>query len=242
MNRLELQRLFKAIAARDINMVMVSEASRLSRSIKDFSQIWEFMQAHGCGFLSLRENFDTSTAAGEMMLYSIANFAQFERRQTSKRVSAGFLSRAQRGLWNGGVLPLGYEPDPDKKGSLRIIEKEAKTVQSAFQALLAHGATTKVPYYGHSSQIKREQTLDEKSHRCNPFRVPGRKLEEHVWKEILSLMERPSHREPLFTAIRKLSESRPAEKESQRKEIELVTTEGMLTNLAKRVAELPAPG
>ena len=51
-----------------------------------------------------------------MMLLSVANYAQFERRQTSERVSAGFLARAQRGLWNGGVLPLGYEPDPTKRG------------------------------------------------------------------------------------------------------------------------------
>lgn len=359
LNRPELQRLLKAIAAREIDMVMVSELSRLTRSIKDFSQMWEFMQAHGCGFLSLRENFDTSTAAGEMMLYSIANFAQFERRQTSERVSAGFISRAQRGLWNGGVLPLGYEPDPENRGSLRLIEEEAKVVRAAFQALLtqgsvssaakwlnqngytyraplrggggrarhrhftfdslfrllsnpayaglrvvkakgkkietvpavwpamidpetfaraqkvleagkkqktgresrypyllstriycgecgtplvgisAHGATTKVPYYGHSVQIKREQTLDEKSHRCNPFRVPGRKLEERVWKEVLSLIESPKHREPLFNAVQRLSESKPAQRQTEKLENELRAVEGKLANLAKRIADLP---
>jgi site-specific DNA recombinase len=140
MNRTELKRLLKAIENDEINMVMVSELSRLSRSIKDFSQIWEFMQGHGCAFLSLRENFDTSTAAGEMMLYSIANFAQFERRQTSERVAAGFLSRAQRGLWNGGTLPLGYESDPDKRGSLRIVETEAVIVRTAFESVLSHGS------------------------------------------------------------------------------------------------------
>ena len=77
MNRPELKRLLKDIQAGAITMVMVTELSRLSRSIKDFSEIWEFMQRHECGFLSLRENFDTSTAAGEMMLYSIANFAHY---------------------------------------------------------------------------------------------------------------------------------------------------------------------
>jgi site-specific DNA recombinase len=83
MNRPELQRLLKDIERGEIDLVMVSELSRLSRSIRDFSQIWEFMQAQGCGFMSLRESFDTSNAAGEMLLFSIANFAQFERRQTS---------------------------------------------------------------------------------------------------------------------------------------------------------------
>lgn len=344
MNRPDLQLLLKAIAAGEINMVMVSELSRLSRSIKDFSQIWEFMQAHGCGFLSLRENFDTSTAAGEMLIFSIANFAQFERRQTSERVAAGFLARAQRGLWNGGVLPLGYEPDPAERGSLRIVESEAHVVRAAFQALLtqgsvsnaakwlnqngysfrsplraggyrqrnrhftfdslyrllsnpayagrrvvrsrsgkteivpavwpamvdpeifdrtqklleagrkqktgresrypyllstriycgeckspligisAHGKTTKVPYYGHGTQIKREHALEVKGHRCTPFRVSGKKLEDRVWKEVLSLIESPSHREPLFDAIQALSQGRPGQKEVQRREIEMSAT------------------
>ncbi|MEK6578164.1 MAG: recombinase family protein, partial [Bdellovibrionota bacterium] len=87
-NRPELQRLLTAIRNQEVDLVMVSELSRLSRSIKDFSQIWEMMRAHGCGFYSLRENFDTTTAAGEMVLYTVANIAQFERRQCSERVSA----------------------------------------------------------------------------------------------------------------------------------------------------------
>ena len=360
MNRPELQRLLHDIEAGRVNFVMVSELSRLSRSIKDFSQIWEFMQASGCAFLSLRENFDTSSAAGEMMLYSIANFAQFERRQTSERVSANFLSRALRGLWNGGVLPLGYEPDPDQPGSLRIVEAEGVVVRAAFQALLdtgsvsaagkwlnqngftyhaplraggyrprnrhftfdslyrllsnpayagrrqikkkdgktefvqavwpavvapdlfdraqavllagkkqktgresrypyllstriycgqckasligvsAHGKTTKVPYYGHGNQMKREQNLEIRGERCTPFRVPGRKIEERVWKETVCLIEEPAHREPLFRAIRALSENRTAEKELGRKDQELLTTAGKLANLAQRIAEIPS--
>jgi len=147
MNRPELKRLLADIERGEITLVMVTELSRLSRSIKDFSEIWEFMQAHSCAFLSLRENFDTSNAAGEMMLYSLANFAQFERRQTSERVAANFEARAKRGLWNGGVLPLGYEPDPDQRGSLRIVEDEAKTVRAAFQALLTYGSVSEAAKY-----------------------------------------------------------------------------------------------
>ena len=142
MNRPELRRLLKDIERGDVNLVMVTELSRLSRSIKDFSEIWEFMQAQGCAFLSLRENFDTSNAAGEMMLYSLANFAQFERRQTSERVSANFEARAKRGLWNGGVLPLGYAPDPENRGSLMIVEEEARVVRAAFQALIDQGSVS----------------------------------------------------------------------------------------------------
>lgn len=87
-NRPELQRLLHDIRTKKINLVMASELSRISRSMRDFSEIWELMKKSGCGFYSLRENFDTTTAAGEMVLYTLANLAQFERRQVSERVSA----------------------------------------------------------------------------------------------------------------------------------------------------------
>jgi hypothetical protein len=48
---------------------MVTELSRLSRSIKDFAEIWDLMRAHNCSFFSLNESFDTTTAAGEMVMY-----------------------------------------------------------------------------------------------------------------------------------------------------------------------------
>ena len=142
MNRSELRRLLRDIEGGSVDVVMVTELSRLSRSIKDFSELWEFMLAHGCQFLSLRENFDTSTASGEMMLFSLANFSQYERRQTSERVSANMEARARRGLWNGGVLPMGYEPDPDQRGNLRIVESEAETVRTAFHALISRGSVS----------------------------------------------------------------------------------------------------
>jgi len=76
-NRPELQKLLMAIRKHETNLVMVSELSRISRSIKDFSEIWQLMKDNDCGFQSLRENFDTTTAAGEMVLFTVANIAQF---------------------------------------------------------------------------------------------------------------------------------------------------------------------
>ncbi len=74
-----------------------------------------------------------------MMIFSIMNFAQFERKQTSERVSANFQSRAQRGLFNGGHPPLGYNTHPEKKGLLTINEKEASQVRRIFQIFLEEG-------------------------------------------------------------------------------------------------------
>ncbi len=361
MKRPELQKLFKAIEAGEVNLVMVSELSRLSRSIKDFSQIWEFMQAHGCGFMSLRENFDTSTAAGEMMLYTIANFAQFERRQTGERVAANFLSRAQRGLWNGGGLPLGYTTDHENRGSLKIVDTEAHVVRIAFQALIdqgsvsaaakwlnregysngervrrsggrprnrnfsfdslyrllsnpcyiavrqirtegvdtqlvpaawpalidplvfdtaqkvlragrmqktgresrypylltsriicgqckapliglsAHGSTTKVPYYGHGKHQKREYMLNTpSSERCSPYRIPGKKLEARVWDEVVALIEKATHRSPLFQALKHLGDSQTDRQAIAHQEKDLAAIGEKLASLARRITDLPA--
>ena len=103
--------------------------------MKDFSEIWEMMKKNNCGFYSLRENFDTTTAAGEMVLYTIANIAQFERRQVSERVSANIKARAKRGLYNGGSVPLGYKLG-ERKGYLEIDKEMAKLVQLSFTTFL----------------------------------------------------------------------------------------------------------
>jgi site-specific DNA recombinase len=136
MNRPSLKRLLSQIESKEIDMVLVTELSRFTRSMKDFSILREFLQRHNCQFLSLRENFDTSTAAGEMVLYMMANIAQFERKQTAERISQSFLARAKRGLVNGGPIPLGYEIDPDRNGHLRVILEEAEVVRLIFLTFL----------------------------------------------------------------------------------------------------------
>jgi site-specific DNA recombinase len=140
--RPELQRLLEAIGNREITLVMVTELSRLSRNMRDFAEMWELMQACGCRFQSLRESWDTTTAAGEMILYNMANFAQYERRQTAERVKANLNARAQRGLYNGGPIPIGYKLIPDKAGFLAIDPEGAEVVRRAFDLFLEKGSLT----------------------------------------------------------------------------------------------------
>lgn len=120
-NRPELQKLLRAIRKKEVTLVLSCEISRLSRSLKDFCSMWELMRENGCEFQSLREQFDTTTAAGEIVLLSIANIAQFERRQVSERVKANMLSRAKRGLFNGGSILYGYKAHPEKEGILSLM-------------------------------------------------------------------------------------------------------------------------
>lgn len=138
-NRVQLQKMLRAIRRGEIDMVMVTELSRLSRSIKDFSEIWELMKAHGCKFLCLREQFDTTTAAGEMVLFTIANISQFERKQISERVKANMSARARRGLYNGGPVPFGYEFDDCANGRLKIVANDAEIVREAYATYLSEG-------------------------------------------------------------------------------------------------------
>lgn len=134
--RPELQRMLKDIRAGKVDLVMATELSRISRNIQDFAKIWNMMKEVGCMFLSLRENFDTTTAAGEMVMFTLANLSQFERRQVSERVSANFLARAKRGLSNGGQTPPGYKTVPGKPGHLQIDEEEAPAVKKCFEYFL----------------------------------------------------------------------------------------------------------
>lgn len=140
MKRPELQAMLKDIRAGKINLIMVTEISRLSRNNRDFLNMWDMMSEHKCSFMSLREDFDTTTAAGEMLMFQLMNFAQFERKQTSERVKANMLSRASRGLYNGGSVPLGYRLDSAKPGYLVVDPEQAALVNLAFKIYLKEGS------------------------------------------------------------------------------------------------------
>ena len=143
MNRPEFRRLLSDVQAGRINLIISTELSRLSRSIRDFCEIWDLFKKHNCNFITLREQFDTTSAAGEMMVFNLINFAQYERKQTAERISANWLSRAKRGLFNGGTIPLGYDRNPKNKGELLVNEQESKQVQKIFEISLSEGSVRK---------------------------------------------------------------------------------------------------
>lgn len=147
-----LQRMLKAIELGEINLVMVTEYSRLSRSMRDFSAMWELFKGHKCSVISLRESFDTSTAAGEMMLYNMANLSQYERRMTSERVIASRIDRSQRGLFNGGIIPLGYKRSI-RPGYLEVDNDEAQIVQLAFAQFLKIGTLLRTAQWLNENKI-----------------------------------------------------------------------------------------
>jgi len=154
MNRPGFQKMLLSIEKGDIDLVLVTELSRFSRSTKDFTMLQDYLENHGCKFMSLRENFDTSGAAGSMVLNMMASIAEFERRQTAERISHAFLARAKRGLYNGGSVPLGYVIDEDKVGHLKIDPAMAEVVRFAFQSFIRHETLAATLKFLNKSNVK----------------------------------------------------------------------------------------
>jgi len=108
-NRPEYQKLVKDIENGKINAVVVKKLDRLSRSLLDFEQLMTKLQEKEVEFISLRENFDTTTVMGKAMLRVALVFAQLEREQTAERIKDVFAWRAEQGFYNGGTRPFGYD-------------------------------------------------------------------------------------------------------------------------------------
>jgi len=127
-NRPEYQKLIADIKTRKINAVVVKKLDRLSRSLLDFETLMRLMNDNDVEFISIKENFDTTTAMGKAMLRVALVFAQLEREQTSERIADVMTHRASQGLFNGGRRIFGYSiiekemvPYPKEKQIVEII-------------------------------------------------------------------------------------------------------------------------
>lgn len=141
--RPEYQRMMGDIRKGIVNLVLVHDISRLNRSTHDFQMLLKELERYGASYLSMKEQFDTSTPAGRLMMNMVVNMAQFEREQTSERVSINCHSRAVRGLVNGGRAILGYDRHPEKNSVLIVNEEEAKDVRFVFETFLEQGSIAK---------------------------------------------------------------------------------------------------
>lgn len=135
MNRPSFQKMLTDIKSGHINAVIVTELSRLNRKVRDFCEVWEFFKEHNVAFFSLKENFDTSTFIGEMMLIQSMSFAQFERQTIVDRIKRGARARAERGLANG-VIALGYKPVEHRPNHREVDEVEGQYVKMLFNKFL----------------------------------------------------------------------------------------------------------
>ena len=142
LNRPEVQRLIADAKSGELDLVLVTRLDRLSRSLVDFYQLHNTFQGHGVSFYSLNEAFDTSSPMGRAMLKIILVFAELEREQTADRTRQAMRARAERGLWNGGRPPLGY--DSMGSGHLVINKDEAALIRLIYKKYPEMRSATKV--------------------------------------------------------------------------------------------------
>ena len=133
LDRPGLQRLLADIDAGLVQMVVVYKIDRLTRSLADFAKLVERFDAAGCSFVSVTQAFNTASSMGRLTLNVLLSFAQFEREVTAERIRDKIAASKKKGLWMGGVPPLGYDPHPDPKiRGLVVNADEAETVRTIF--------------------------------------------------------------------------------------------------------------
>src|SRR5467141_3902108 len=130
MDRPALQRLLADLTAGRVGTIVVYKIDRLTRSLADFAKIVEILDTKGALFVSVTQQFNTTTSMGRLTLNILLSFAQFEREVIGERIRDKIAASKKKGMWMGGVPPLGYRVQ-DRK--LVIVDSEAEIVRSIFR-------------------------------------------------------------------------------------------------------------
>lgn len=141
MDRPGLRQLLADIDAGKVHVVVVYKVDRLTRALGDFARIVETFDAKGVSFVSVTQQFNTTSSMGRLTLNVLLSFAQFEREVTGERIRDKIAASKKKGMWMGGNLPLGYDTH-DRK--LVINEAEAATVRHIFERYVALGSVRKL--------------------------------------------------------------------------------------------------
>jgi DNA invertase Pin-like site-specific DNA recombinase len=136
-----LQILLSHIEAGRVDLVVVYKVDRLTRSLADFAKLVERLDKAGVSFVSVTQQFNTATSMGRLTLNVLLSFAQFEREVTAERIRDKIAASKKKGLWMGGLVPLGYDA---KDRTLVVNEAEARTVRTIFQLYLELGCARRV--------------------------------------------------------------------------------------------------
>jgi site-specific DNA recombinase len=139
MDRPALKRLLADIEAGRVDCIVVYKVDRLSRSLLDFARIIGVFDKHKVSFVSVTQQFNTTTSMGRLTLNILLSFAQFEREIISERTRDKICASRKKGKWMGGRPMLGYDVDP-KGGRIVVNEYEATRVRDIFGLYLEHEA------------------------------------------------------------------------------------------------------
>src|SRR5271170_6628373 len=136
LERPALKRLLADIGEGLIDVVVVYKVDRLTRSLADFAKMVELFDARGVSFVAVTQQFNTTTSMGRLTLNVLLSFAQFEREVIGERIRDKVNASKRKGIWMGGVLPLGYDV---RERKLVVNHDEAETVRGIFERYLELG-------------------------------------------------------------------------------------------------------
>ncbi|KWV92027.1 recombinase family protein [Erythrobacter sp. YT30] len=129
LERPALQRLLSDVCSGRIDIIVVYKVDRLTRSLLDFAKLVETFDEAETSFVSVTQSFNTTTSMGRLTLNMLLSFAQFEREVTAERIRDKIAASKSKGMWMGGISPLGYEPDGR---SLKVVPEHKQIVQLVF--------------------------------------------------------------------------------------------------------------
>jgi site-specific DNA recombinase len=132
-----LQRLLEDVRSGKVDVIVVYKVDRLTRSLADFAKLVELFDKHSVSFVSVTQQFNTTTSMGRLTLNVLLSFAQFEREVTSERIRDKIAASKRKGLWVGGMAPIGYDT---KDRKISVNEAEADRVRAIFRSYLKLGS------------------------------------------------------------------------------------------------------
>ncbi|WP_461496348.1 recombinase family protein, partial [Pyruvatibacter sp.] len=141
LERPALKHLLEDIAAGKVDQIVVYKIDRLTRSLADFSKIVDVLYEAEASFVSVTQSFNTATSMGRLTLNMLLSFAQFEREVTAERIRDKIAASKRKGLWMGGSVPLGYDPDGR---TLTINGVEEKTIRTLYDLYEQYGTVREV--------------------------------------------------------------------------------------------------
>lgn len=222
-----LKRLMADIQRGLIDIVVVYKIDRLTRSLPDFSKMVEVFERHGVSFVSVTQQFNTTTSMGRLTLNILLSFAQFEREVTGERIRDKIAAAKKKGLWMGGVPTIGYDVvnrqlvvNQAEAAVVRRIFEEMLTIGSPTQIaarLTAEGITTKA-WTTQDGRVRTGTRIDKKYiHKVLRNRIylgelsnrgqwyPGVHepiIERELWDKVHAVLARDSHARSVDTKIR----------------------------------------
>src|SRR5258707_14546385 len=159
------------IAGGRVDTVVVYKVDRLTRSLMDFAKIVELFDRHAVSFVAVTQQFNTTTSMGRLPLNILLSFAQFEREVIGERVRDKIAASKKKGMWMGGLAPLGYAAQ-DRK--LIVVPEEAQAVRRIFARYRELGSVRRLKQELDKAGIRSKQAHRQKRLPCRRTAVLAR--------------------------------------------------------------------